>query len=123
MWNGDCGPNLKPAAQTLRVARLMHWGADDISQQSLGEEARLRMALDGSGQGTTATKDHIAPIPLLDLGETSQLAEKRDRTINARAQIPGRWDLSDGKPVTHLSKKVVEGIRLQAFREDVKHQA
>ena len=61
------------------------------------------MALDGSGQGTTATKDHIAPIPLLDLGETSQFAEKRDRALNARAQIPGRRGLFHGKPVPHLS--------------------
>ena len=122
-WNGDSGPNLKPAPQTLRVARLSHRGADDISQQCLGEEARLRMALDGGGQGTTAPKNHVAPILFLDLGETAQLAEQRDRTINARAQIPGRRGLSAGKPVTHLAEKVVEGLRRQAFRENVEHQA
>jgi hypothetical protein len=81
------------------------------------------MVLDGGGQGTTATTDHIAPILFLDLGETAQLAEKCDRTINARAQVPGRRGFSDGKPVTHVAEKVIEGIRRQAFRENVEHQA
>jgi len=31
-WNGDRTPNLKPASQTLRVARLMHGGPDDVSE-------------------------------------------------------------------------------------------
>jgi len=101
----------------------MHRSPDDVSQQGLGEETRLRMVLDGGGKRTTATKDHVASIPLLDLGKTAQFAEKRNRAVNARAQIAGRRGLSAGKPVTDLAEKVVEGIRRQAFREDVEHQA
>src|SRR5687768_4360109 len=81
------------------------------------------MPLDGSGQGTAAPNDHVAPVSLLDLGETAQLAEERDRTVNARAQISGRWRLTDSKPVTHVAENVVERIRRQALREDVEHQA
>ena len=81
------------------------------------------MVLDGGGKRATATKDHVASIPLLDLGKTAQFAEKRNRAVNARAQIAGRRGLSAGKPVTYLAEKVVEGIRRQALREDVEHQA
>jgi hypothetical protein len=81
------------------------------------------MSLDGSGQGTAAPNDHITTIPLLDLGKTTQLAQERDPTVNARAQISGRLGLSGSKPVTHVAENVVERIRRQALREDVEHQA
>ena len=69
----------------LRVARLADRDADDLSQQRLGEQARLWMSLDSGGQWTAATNDDASLTALFDGRETAQLSEELDCSINSRA--------------------------------------